>query len=542
MSRLVTIVAVCVCSAALVTLLIVEDWNGSGGQLSAGEAASKGQSAAKNEPANSPTEPTLPEVDILTPQIAVREIAETIRRSLGKKVTVEFKDEPFAKALQKLGDLGGFNVLLDDVALEDEGIATDQSITARFRDLPLRQILRRLLRPHKLVFCIRDEVVWITTLVLQELSPRVYDVQSLLESGYEMRTLIDFLPQTTEGMWEESDGTGGRISECGYLLVVRQTEDVHHKIQEVLKVLQIVANPKLKQGRLFLFETEADRRVYAALSRRVSVDFQNVPLRDVLDGLAEKMGIEIVVDQTSLADEGVSPDEPITIRLRDMTLQSVLKSILEPLGLMIWAEDGQLGVEERISLEGLFDAIYIARDLIDAGFSSDELIDTIMYETYEPWVEVDGSGGYLIELMPGVFYIRQTVMGGCHCDVAWILDELRKKALTPQKRSKAAVWKARASAAIETEFYRIEDLPRDDVLEAIPKLVAPESWSQKGGPGTLHVINGLLVVRQSEKVHREVRKFLRRLRSELKWFDSPPGPFDGQFRGGGGFFSVETSQ
>jgi hypothetical protein len=53
----------------------------------------------------------------------------------------------------------------------------------------------------------------------------------------------------------------------------------------------------------------------------------------------------------------------------------------------------------------------------------------------------------------------------------------------------------------------------DDLIEAITSLIAPESWSALGGPGTIVPLGGMLIVRQSAAVHAEIAELLKGLRA-----------------------------
>ncbi|HEV7222449.1 MAG TPA: hypothetical protein VGN42_07095, partial [Pirellulales bacterium] len=51
----------------------------------------------------------------------------------------------------------------------------------------------------------------------------------------------------------------------------------------------------------------------------------------------------------------------------------------------------------------------------------------------------------------------------------------------------------------------------DQLAEAIPGVIAPENWDLSGGAGAIRAVNGLLIVRQTRPVHREIRQLLEQL-------------------------------
>lgn len=54
----------------------------------------------------------------------------------------------------------------------------------------------------------------------------------------------------------------------------------------------------------------------------------------------------------------------------------------------------------------------------------------------------------------------------------------------------------------------------DDLIDAITSIVAPSSWDEVGGPGTLQPIGGALAVLQTAAVHDKLEEFLEALKRE----------------------------
>ncbi len=51
------------------------------------------------------------------------------------------------------------------------------------------------------------------------------------------------------------------------------------------------------------------------------------------------------------------------------------------------------------------------------------------------------------------------------------------------------------------------------LLDLITTTVAPESWDETGGPGSIREFDGVIVVAQMANVHDQIRKLLRELRA-----------------------------
>lgn len=73
-------------------------------------------------------------------------------------------------------------------------------------------------------------------------------------------------------------------------------------------------------------------------------------------------------------------------------------------------------------------------------------------------------------------------------------------------------------AQLRTETYSVSDLVSGpagvkELAERVGRLVAPETWRQAGGPGTVAVRHTALEVTQSAAVHHQIRTFLAKLRA-----------------------------
>ncbi|MEX2121198.1 MAG: hypothetical protein WD847_16515 [Pirellulales bacterium] len=56
-----------------------------------------------------------------------------------------------------------------------------------------------------------------------------------------------------------------------------------------------------------------------------------------------------------------------------------------------------------------------------------------------------------------------------------------------------------------------EGTPAEELAKVIPTVIEPESWQMAGGQGAIHAVAGSLLVRQTEKVHRQIRRLLMAL-------------------------------
>ncbi len=105
-----------------------------------------------------------------------------IRKALKQVVSVDVEEQPLAKVVNELAQNANVQIVFDDKAMTEAGVATDTPITKRTKDLPLRDSLDLILRPLQLTHIIRDEVLMITSQTEAEnlLSIRLYPVQDLV--------------------------------------------------------------------------------------------------------------------------------------------------------------------------------------------------------------------------------------------------------------------------------------------------------------------------------------------------------------------------
>ena len=91
-----------------------------------------------------------------------------------------------------------------------------------------------------------------------------------------------------------------------------------------------------------------------------------MPLSEVLDQLAKLAAINLHLDPKGLAEEGVTPDTPVTIDLsQEISLKSALKLILEPLHLSYVIKDEVLKITSEQLRDGeVYTVTYSVADLV----------------------------------------------------------------------------------------------------------------------------------------------------------------------------------
>jgi hypothetical protein len=199
--------------------------------------------------------------------------------------------------------------------------------------------------------------------------------------------------------------------------------------------------------------TKAEERVLEALAMPVDINFRELPLVDCLDFIKTYPNLprfELHLDGATLADEGVTIDAPMTLKLKGCRLESALKLLLDPLQLT-------------------------------CVFENDVLLVTSSAKAGE-------------KLITRTYPVRDLFQGRDRAEIR----EQPQKSENPPEQSGIGVRK----------------MKYDDLLEAIGTTIQPDSWEEMSGPGSLTYVkeSGCLVIRQTLSTHGEILQLLRDLR------------------------------
>ncbi|MEM1063162.1 MAG: hypothetical protein AAGJ97_12620, partial [Planctomycetota bacterium] len=237
--------------------------------------------------------------------------------------------------------------------------------------------------------------------------------------------------------------------------------------------------------------TEAEEQINRSMTRQVSLDFENAPLKSVIDHLALLADSNIVIDQVGLADAGVTTDTPVSINVEGIQLKSALNIILRPLQLGTMVEDEVLKVTSRQRQEGrLVTVTYPVADLVIPieNFTNPGNMAPMTPEQFNPGVNFS---------VPS-FGQPQTTVG--LPAFGQIGDPLAGTGYAERAGRPETVGRS------EADFKGLSEL--------ITNTIAPESWAAIGGNGDLQPFDTTLslVIRQTETVHEEIRDLLQQLR------------------------------
>jgi len=298
-------------------------------------------------------------------------------------------------------------------------------------------------------------------------------------------------------------------------------------------------------------EKQIEAEINESLNMRVDVDFDNVPLKDILVKLGEQTQLQFYLDATALKDSGIEPDLPISISLKQISMRSALKLILGGNQLTYIPDDGFIKVttleraESQITVRvyNCRDILFSRKHFFGALASSGGAIGTYEYSTRGMGAAggMGGSGmsGGMMGGGSGFFAIQDEATSGPESALPQMggggggggLGGVAAGGLPNGYPGGAGMptsgsgmqasgmgmpgaggpghWTMQSpqQAPAGTHQRRAQQL-----MSLITTTVHPETWSEVGGMGAIAEFDGLLVVTHTSAVHQGVENVLEMLR------------------------------
>ncbi|MCA9100338.1 MAG: hypothetical protein KDA63_04255 [Planctomycetales bacterium] len=497
---------------------------------------------------------------------ALASMPEALRVS----ATRDFTDSSLREVLDWLTDELGLVVLLDKTALADAAISPAEPISDRLDNQPVYLLLNRL-RTLGLGWYFEDNVLHVTSAAAAESHETTapYNVGDLLDAGFEIDRLVDVIIQTIAPTEWDMVGGDGAIIPLGDVLLVRQRDELQREIEGLLAALR-------HHGRqTFVDQPAQDLPLRAALTESLSVEFQDTPLEAAVAQLADATKLDIRLDVPALREARVREREPVTLKLADRNLETILQAMLHDLGLTWSIRDGVMWVTSEEQAKSYMKvAVYDVRDLCRDDGESVSLINAVESQLQPTSWDIVGGDGSIISATPGTLVVCQGER--VQIDLLDLLETYRAalRASKPRQRD------SEDPDEVMTVYYRMYTDMASDLAAALPMLVRSDSWqseSRPDAPGrvvivasapdlsdleaqdvsaspqtpapalTLVTARSVLIVTQTRAAHDEIAELIRRVESG----DSPAADMTGGLRGGGlgggggfggGFFQVPAEE
>jgi type II secretory pathway component GspD/PulD (secretin) len=229
----------------------------------------------------------------------------------------------------------------------------------------------------------------------------------------------------------------------------------------------------LRAGSEATYESPADRRVLSSLeSKTMPANFNNNTIASALEYIATVSELDFDVDWQSLEEIGIDRESTVSLSLRNATAKTVLDRVLE-----------------KVSTDPITQADWAVRDGIVQVANEDRLRRHVVLESY---------------------------------DVRDLVFEIPDYDEAPEIDLQTVLQSSQGGGGGQSPFQDNQDedremIPLEERIERIREIiytnVDPASWPEGGGTtGSMFELNGLLLVNQTPKNHRQIRSLLAKLR------------------------------
>ena len=317
-------------------------------------------------------------------------------------------------------------------------------------------------------------------------------------------TNLDLRARREEGFWAQLNG----VEEAS--IGINDMEPYSHgDVREWQALSRRRLDQLSERGRQ---RSERELEIEQKLKTPVMLEFENAPLSQVMDTLARMAAVNLHLDPQGLAQEGVSTDDPVTIAFgQEIMLKSALNLILEPRHLGYVIKDEVLKITSEENRQGeLFQEVYNVADLV------------MPIPNFQPSNNMGLAGAYH-DALSSVGFNGPGPFGSLGSPMPVVASRsnanatLNPTVLAQMPNSQGGM--AGGGASMPIGFGpggmgggAMADF--DSLIELITTTVAPETWDDVGGAGSIAPFetNLSLVVSQTQDVHEDLVDLLEQLR------------------------------
>ncbi|MBL8851383.1 MAG: hypothetical protein JNG89_16995 [Planctomycetaceae bacterium] len=132
-------------------------------------------------------------------------------------------------------------------------------------------------------------------------------------------------------------------------------------------------------------------------TKPVDGEFVDTPLTEVLSYFSQMLGVNMMLDNRALSEVGLTGEELITVSVHQTPAYAALNQVFHNVGgtELAWVTaDEVIKVTTKEAVDNLLNTRYHnVRDLLDAGYTHEQLANLIAQLTAGPWEKTDGLGG-----------------------------------------------------------------------------------------------------------------------------------------------------
>ena len=255
----------------------------------------------------------------------------------------------------------------------------------------------------------------------------------------------------------------------------------------------ITARRKGKYNTDTRLRSPEEQRIENSLTRPITLQFENVPLNKVIEHISRWADVNVVIDKAGLEDVNVTPSSPVSINVDGIPLKDALYLVLHPMELGHTINHSVLNItsEQRLQGQAML-ATYSVADLV------------VPIQPGQPNMNVFGNVASIGTSVGGQLSVPSTggPQGG-QFQVGQAGATMGSPVTNPWVNN-SNNWNVNGGSS--HDFRNLIDL--------IVSVCEPNSWEEVGGGGHIkgNETTLSLVIRQTQKVHDEIRDLLEQLR------------------------------
>jgi len=230
-------------------------------------------------------------------------------------------------------------------------------------------------------------------------------------------------------------------------------------------------------------QSNQDVQIRAALQRVIAdVQLNDQPLEQALQWLASTMSVNVHIQWNLLQNAGVNRDTIINCKVKGLSVERVLRLVFDEIdgGISYAVQDGVLLISTPEQLrKHLKTEVYDVRELI----AMTEMNAAAQKRRAQAATAKERTDNAATQIEPRV---------------------------AAEGANSVYSGKSAVAQTADDEFPASRR-----VVELVTKMVSPDTWDVNGGTASIEEFNGVLVIRQYDMVHQQVRELLDSLRSTL---------------------------
>ncbi|QDT38247.1 hypothetical protein Pan189_26370 [Stratiformator vulcanicus] len=187
---------------------------------------------------------------------------------------------------------------------------------------------------------------------------------------------------------------------------------------------------KQPEARRILYRHDR-QRLENIMGTRVALKINNASIIKLADSIAEQFDVAIRIDQQAVVDHGLSIEEEFSVDWPDISIADIWGSD-EISGWQIIAERRGFALTNAASCDFYETHLVNVADLIESGFSRQDIRCYLYAASSGPWRKLDGAGGRM-RFFRGTMQLTQTQP--CQREVAELLELMAEQAKVIQRNN-----------------------------------------------------------------------------------------------------------